>query len=223
MKREIVITKDGSPSVYVEELRESFHSLNGSLQESEHTFMKEGLQYLLNEFAPKSVNLFEMGFGTGLNALLAYAWANKNHQHLRYSGLEAFPLEDSIYKELKFDLGDQLDHSKALSSLHQVEWESWHQISDHFSFRKVNQTLTDYSFDVEHNLVFFDAFAPSVQPKLWSSEVFQNIYDAMETPGVLVTYSAAGAPRRAMTKAGFWINEIRGAAGKREMTRAVKW
>lgn len=223
MKREIVITKDGSPSIYVEELRESFHSLNGSLQESEHTFMKEGLQYLISEFAPKEINIFEMGFGTGLNALLCYDWSLGQNIEVHYSGLEAFPLEEAIYSQLNFPLSNGVDHSEKLKELHECEWEKWHRIDSKFHFRKICAPLTEHSYDGKHNLVFFDAFAPSVQPKLWSYEVFQKMYDAMETPGVLVTYSSAGAPRRAMSKAGFWINEIRGAAGKREMTRAVKW
>lgn len=218
-----MITKDGSPSIYVEELRESFHSLNGSIQESEHTFMKEGLQFLVNEFAPKEIHLFEMGFGTGLNALLAYAWSLKHGKTINYSGLEAFPLEEEIYGQLQFQLEGGVDQTAILQQMHENAWDTWHHLSSDFRFRKICAPLADHSFDTKHNLVFFDAFAPSVQPKLWSYDVFQKIYDAMETPGVLVTYSSAGAPRRAMTKAGFWINEIRGAIGKREMTRAVKW
>jgi len=221
VKREIVITKDGSPSVYVEELREAFHSLNGSVQESLHTFVKEGLVHFYNEYRPEQMHLFEMGFGTGLNALLAWQFAEKTRTLIHYTGIEAFPLEEVIYRELQFDIADESAQEK-LQKLHEVSWETWHELSDYFHFKKVEKGLNAYDFDREHNIVFFDAFAPSVQPELWSEEVFQKMYDGLSTPGALITYSAAGAPRRAMQKAGFWIAELRGAAGKREMTRAMK-
>jgi len=150
-------------------------------------------------------------------------YALKNSVKVDYVGIEAFPLEAEIWQELNY-VNLVSDGSQALfEKLHASTWNTKHQLTEYFSFEKIEKSLVDFEHEESYNLVFFDAFAPSVQPELWSEKIFKTLYNSMLSPSVLVTYSSAGAPRRAMTKAGFWLDEIRGAAGKREMTRAVKW
>lgn len=223
MKRRIFTTSDGSHSIMVDELRESFHSENGSIQESEHTFIKEGLRYLNDTFKPKAINVFEVGFGTGLNAALTQLWQTNNSVPIKYFGIEAFPLEEEIWSALNYHEQIPSLNKSNFDTLHTVEWNKPTNISSGFELTKIKDEFEGYEHLNSYNLVYFDAFAPSVQPQLWSDKVFAKLFDTMQQKSVLVTYSAAGAPRRAMTKAGFWIEEIRGAAGKREMTRAIKW
>ncbi|MBI1184493.1 tRNA (5-methylaminomethyl-2-thiouridine)(34)-methyltransferase MnmD [bacterium] len=222
MKRSLFTTKDGSHSIMVEELRESFHSQNGSLQESEHTFIKSGLSFLFDTFRPPKIELFEVGFGTGLNALLSYLWAVKDKVHVAYTGIEAFPLENELWQSLNYSKLIDANSYDAFSQMHRSDWNTPIALHEFFSFEKTHGDLVQHAYKKSYNLVYFDAFAPSVQPELWTDAIFKNLYDTMLNPAVLVTYSAAGQPRRAMTKAGFWLDEIRGAAGKREMTRALK-
>ena len=223
MKREIIITDDGSHSIFVEELRETFHSERGSIQESEHTFIKEGLDYALNTFGLNELKIFEVGLGTGLNALLTMLRCNKVKVPISYHGIDAFPLEPAIYNHLNYEKLINGLPPGVLNSLHELSWNEAHRMSDCFELTKVKGDLVTYDLVDSFDVVYFDAFAPSVQPELWSPKIFEKVYRAMAHHGVLVTYSAAGAPRRAMQKAGFWIEEIRGAIGKREMTRAVKF
>lgn len=72
------------------------------------------------------------------------------------------------------------------------------------------------------DLVYWDAFAPDTQPELWTADVFAHIYGAMADGGVLVTYSSKGDVRRALQAAGFAVEKLPGALGKRHMLRARK-
>lgn len=223
MKREIIVTEDGSHSIFVEELRENFHSDRGSIQESEHTFIKAGLEYALDTFGFKELNIFEVGFGTGLNALLTLLKADQLAVPVNYDGIDAFPLEANIYHKLNYEeLINGLEPG-ILNRINDLSWNEIHEITSTFKLKKIEADLLSHDLLSSYQLIYFDAFAPSVQPELWSQRVFDKLYGALDHHGVLVTYSAAGAPRRAMQKAGFWIDEIRGAIGKREMTRAVKF
>jgi tRNA U34 5-methylaminomethyl-2-thiouridine-forming methyltransferase MnmC len=223
MKRTLIKTADGSHSIMVEELRESFHSQNGSIQESVHTFINAGLVFLKEKFNPEKISIYEVGFGTGLNALLTEKWARETKIDCNYHSIEAYPLESSLWQELNYPGEISNTSNDVFKLIHESPWHQEIKISDNFSLTKYEEKIQSFVPDQNFNLVFFDAFAPSVQPHLWKFEVFKMIYEKMTQNSVLVTYSAAAAPRNAMVKAGFWIEEIRGAAGKREMTRAIKW
>lgn len=222
VKRELIITDDGSHSIFVEELRETFHSERGSIQESLHTFIKEGLEYSHKTFGKTSFSLLEIGFGTGLNALMTLLKVEDLSIDVCYDGIDAFPLEENIYRQLNFEPLISGAQPGILLKMHELPWEQPQTITEKFSLHKIQVDLLEFNPAKTYELIYFDAFAPSVQPALWTYPVFEKLYNALSHQGVLVTYSAAGSPRRAMQKAGFWIEEIRGAIGKREMTRAVK-
>ncbi|MFY0673273.1 MAG: tRNA (5-methylaminomethyl-2-thiouridine)(34)-methyltransferase MnmD [Bacteroidia bacterium] len=223
MKRTLFKTADGSHSIMVEELRESFHSQNGSIQESVHSFINAGLNFITEAFKYKSINIFEVGFGTGLNAILTEKWSRETRIKCNYHSIEAFPLENDLWQKLNYPSEIKNTSSDTFNALHLCEWNKEALISENFRLTKYKNELEKFETVKNFNVVFFDAFAPSVQPSLWKYEIFKMLFDQMTEKSVLVTYSAAAAPRNAMAKAGFWIEEIRGAAGKREMTRAIKW
>ena len=91
MKKEIVITKDGAHSLFVPQINETYHSIHGSISEAMHVFIKNGL----NHHTHKNINILEIGFGTGLNALLTIQQNNKEYIH--YITLEPFPISEEIY------------------------------------------------------------------------------------------------------------------------------
>lgn len=223
MKRTLIKTADGSHSILVDELRESFHSQNGSIQESVHTFINAGLFFLKETFNPSEVNIYEVGFGTGLNALLTEKWARENKTKCNYHSIEAYPLEAELWKELNYPSEIPNSSIEIFNELHKSPWHKQVEIGEWFKLTKYDEKIQSFIPDKKFNLIYFDAFAPSVQPHLWKHEIFEMIYKQMSKKSVLVTYSAAGAPRNAMAKAGFWIEELKGAAGKKEMTRAIKW
>lgn len=221
LNRELFVTEDGSHTIRLPEMNESFHSERGSWQETAHTFIDKGLNYFTEEYGLQELHVFEMGFGSGLNAYQALLWAREHNISLHYYGLEAYPLSKEEWQPLNYS-----SFSKASNEdfyrLHETEWEEKVELEPKFHLHKTKSKLEDFEADQRFHLVFYDAFAPSVQPELWSDNCFQKIYGLLGVPGIMVTYSAAGKARRAMQRSGFWVQELRGAIGKREMTRALK-
>ncbi len=220
MNRKIVITGDQSPTLYVPELDEYYHSIHGALQESQHIFIGAGLQ----EFRSfKELHILEIGFGTGLNALLTLLEAEAHQQKIRYTTIEKYPVSVAEIEHL--DYASQLQNNRAgqlLKKLHLSRWDKWQEITPLFRVFKQQVDLRSYSSTDTFHLIYFDAFAPSAQPELWTTEVFEALFKCMRPGGILVTYCVKGDVRRNMKSAGFEVEKIPGPPGKREMARARK-
>lgn len=221
MKREIIVTADGSKTIHLPELNENYHSHHGALQEALHVFIKHGLEFMMWK---KDLNVLEVGFGTGLNALLSFDFARKNDLNLYYQGLEAYPISREEISSLDYiSLPSLKELEKEYLELHNVVWNEKVLINSNFILSKVQQKLQDFLPESGSiDLIFFDAFGPRVQEELWSVEIFEKLFNAMNNGGVLVTYCAKGQVKRNMKAAGFTIEALPGPPGKREMTRAVK-
>tara|TARA_R110000850_G_scaffold274635_1_gene412409 strand:- start:44849 stop:45511 length:663 start_codon:yes stop_codon:yes gene_type:complete len=219
LKKEIILTKDGSTSIFLPELNETYHSKFGAIQEANHVFIKNGLS-LIND---KSVFILEIGFGTGLNAFITFLEAIKTNQTINYVGVEAFPVELDVVKELNYvsEL-EAIQYQAIFNEMHQSKWEIENEITSNFNLTKREQKFEDISDSEKFNLIYFDAFGFDVQPELWNEEIFQKMYDAMLPNGVLVTYACRTTIKNAMKQAGFKVEKLPGAPGKREMLRAIK-
>ena len=224
MQRNLIVTKDGSHSVAIPDLEVSYHSVFGAVQESLHVFIESGLKHWVNQHptAGRCV-IFEMGFGTGLNALLSVIEAERLQRRLIYEAVEAFPLEDSITQKLNYcEALKEPSWQPVFESLHSSEWDKEQKITDLFSLKKIHAPLADYTPTGPINIIFYDAFAPAAQPELWTKEVFENMLNMLAPDGMLVTYCSKGDVRRALLAAGFSVEKIPGPPGKREMIRARK-
>lgn len=221
MQRQPIITKDGSHTISVPEMNVTYHSLHGAIQESLHVFIEAGLKYWLSNFNHSDIHIFEMGFGTGLNALLTYIEAEKLNIHVHYTAVELFPLQqEEVYSLNYCGQLKRPDLVPVFERLHGSEWEQEINISSFFKFQKIRTNLIRFSSSQHFNVIYFDAFAPSAQPELWTQEVFEKLIMMMHPGGVLVTYCSKGDVRRAMQAAGFIVEKIPGPPGKREMVRA---
>jgi len=213
MKREIITTKDGSKSISIPEQNVTYHSIHGALQESNHVFIEAGLRPLLNQL--ETIHIFEMGFGTGLNALLSLQIAITHQQKINYTAVELFPLTIEEASALNYT-------HESFMQLHQCDWEKDNELNRYFTLHKTNGSLINYSTNKTINLIYFDAFAPATQPELWTKDIFDKLYSILAVNGVLVTYCSKGSVKRAMLEAGFSVEKIPGALHKREMIRAKK-
>lgn len=220
MQKFIQITEDGSHTIQIPEIGVSYHSMHGAIAESRHVYIEAGLTYLLQEQNHAELSILEMGFGTGLNALLSLQWAIKNSISINYTAIESDPLNQSEYTALNY--GDFLQMSHELLALHDAEWNLSIRIHELFSLEKQRIDLREFETTQKFNCVFFDAFSPVEQPELWTTEIFQKIF-AMLLPGaILVTYCSKSSVRSAMLEAGFQVTKIPGPRGKREMVRAIR-
>jgi tRNA U34 5-methylaminomethyl-2-thiouridine-forming methyltransferase MnmC len=210
-----VVTDDGSKTLFSTQFGEHFHSKFGAITESMHVFIESGLLYIRPE---RDLKVLEIGFGTGLNALLTAKHASKP---ILYTAIEAYPLPNDKVKELNYD-AEMGEGGISLADLHEAGWGQAVEINDRFVLRKIESKLEEAELGSGYDVVFFDAFAPDVQPELWTAEIFRRIYDAMVAGGVMTTYSAKGQVRRNMIEAGFEVERIPGPPGKRQMLRANK-
>jgi tRNA U34 5-methylaminomethyl-2-thiouridine-forming methyltransferase MnmC len=217
--RKIITTNDGSHSILVPELNEQYHSVHGAIQEAEHVFLKMGLDDFINQDRG-FLNVFEVGFGTGLNALLSAEWAKANQQALNYTSIEKYPILKEEFEQLNY--GDIIGQEELYQKINSSKWTEFVGISDKFNLRKLEMDLNEDFLPDGFDVIFFDAFAPNKQPKLWSVSVFEKIFKIMNEKAVLVTYCCQGQARRNMISAGFSVKKVQGPPGKREMLKAIK-
>ena len=220
MKREILITKDGSTTIQLVDLNEQYHSKHGAIQEAYHVFIKYGLDLFANH---SKLAILEIGFGTGLNSFISYLESTKRNLTIDYTGVEAYPISADEFQSLNFVTELQAEkHQAIFSKMFQSTWEKAHLLDANFTLTKRKQFFADINETDTYNLIYFDAFGARVQPELWTEAIFKLMYDALQQNGVLVTYSAKGSVRRAMQAVGFKVERLPGPVGKREMLRAVK-
>ncbi|MFT7899478.1 tRNA (5-methylaminomethyl-2-thiouridine)(34)-methyltransferase MnmD [Tenacibaculum ascidiaceicola] len=216
MKREIIITSDGSTTIHLPEWNEQYHSKHGAIQEAYHVFIRNGLKYV----DTKSVSILEIGFGTGLNCFITLLEAKKE---IDYVGVEAYPVAKEEVEKLNYVSELEAENKQALfEKIHEVSWEEKHKITPKFSLTKRKQFFAEITDENYFDLIYFDAFGARVQPDLWTEDIFRIMFAALKPEGVLVTYSAKGSVRRAMQAVGFDVERLPGPPGKREMLRGTK-
>jgi len=217
--RRIITTNDGSHTLLVPELNEQYHSIHGAIKEAEHVFLKMGLDEFVRSNRV-SVNVFEVGFGTGLNALLSAQWATSKQKRLAYTSIEKFPVSKKEFQQLNY--GNIVHGSEIYTKITDSKWNDFTTISNAFKLRKLKLDLRKDTLPNGFDVVFFDAFAPNKQPELWDTLVFEKIYKIMRKNGLMVTYCCQGQAKRNMISAGFEVEKVPGPPGKREMLRARK-
>ncbi len=216
---EHVITEDGSSSLFIPELNEHYHSSHGAIREAVHVFIENGLKAIRKP----EINIFEVGFGTGLNALLTLNFARENHVKIIYHGIEAFPVSEDLVEKLNYADLISKELTEEFKHMHLSEWNKSIGVSDYFELQKIHQKIQDFTPEINsYDLVYFDAFGYRAQSEMWDITVLQKMYDMLAPNGILVTYAARGQFKRDLKSLGFLVESLPGPPGKREMTRAIK-
>jgi tRNA U34 5-methylaminomethyl-2-thiouridine-forming methyltransferase MnmC len=238
----LIETSDGSHSLFVPALNETYHSRHGAIQESQWVFIKQGLEYACLNKGPrmhemefgnaqvtsregrvperKQVRIYEVGFGTGLNAILAMRWAEENDVHVHFTTLETNVLSPELAAQLNYASAEK-ERSDFLK-MHTCKWNQDVVITSHFTLHKVQRRVQDEQAENQYDVVFYDAFGPPTQPEMWTLAIFQRMFTALKPGGIFVTYCAKGQVRRDLQAAGFTVERLPGPPGKREMLRATK-
>ena len=219
MKREIIITDDGSTTIRIPDWDENYHSTHGAIQEAKHVFIKNGLDLFQSQ---DSISILEIGFGTGLNAFITFL-ETINKEKVNYVGVEAYPISEEEIAQMNYvsEL-DAKKYQEVFDKMHSCDWESQQKITDNFTLTKRKQFFQDIEDKNQFDLIYFDAFGFPLQPELWSEVIFKKMYDALLPKGTLVTYACRSSIKNAMLSVGFSIEKLPGAPGKREMLRATK-
>ena len=166
----------------------------------------------------RPLRLFEVGLGTGLNALLTKVEVEQAKCPLYYYSIERYPLEEELASQLAYsDLP-----TEDLRAIHEAPWGEGISLSPYFMLHKIQGDLTASSFPTGLDLIYFDAFSPESQPELWEEGVFRRLFEASSPGAVLTTYCAKGEVRRRLQRAGFLVERLPGPPGKREVLRATR-
>ena len=213
MKRIIEQTEDGSATLFVPELNEHYHSVKGARTESQHIFIDMGLKAVSSAHP----HILEIGFGTGLNALLTLEAAEKEKRPVHYTGIELYPLAWEEVDALKYS------DNPLFRTLHTVPWGEDVAITPYFTLKKVQGDARSLNTCRSFDVIYFDAFAPEKQPEMWDEALFRKLYAGMNVNAVLTTYCAKGVIRRLLQAVGFKTERLPGPpGGKREILRASK-
>ena len=218
----IITTKDGSHSLLNTQLDEPYHSIHGALSESLHVFIKNGLDVIVKRGLPV-VRILEIGFGTGLNALLSLRVAQNEKINIEYTALENNPIDLSLIEKLNFtQLGELSKYKSNFIRLHETNWDKPIIVNQFYTLNKWQVGLHEFRSSVKFDLIYFDAFAPDKQPEMWTSEALALVESLMSPNGIFVTYCAKGEVKRKLRSVGLTVNSLPGPPGKREMVRAIK-
>ena len=219
MKREIIITDDGSTTIRIPDWDENYHSTHGAIQEAKHVFIKNGLNLFQKQ---DSISILEIGFGTGLNAFITFL-ETLTKDKVNYVGIEAYPISEEEIAQMNYVSELQAtQYQEIFDKMHTSDWESKQIITENFILTKRKQFFQDIDDKEQYDLIYFDAFGFPLQPELWSEAIFKKMYDALLPKGTLVTYACRSSIKNAMLSVGFSIEKLPGAPGKREMLRATK-
>ncbi len=218
MNLEVINTEDGSKTIYITELNETYHSKFGAINEAEHVFIKNGLKRIKKT----DIKICEIGYGTGLNALLSIIYANNNNLTIRYTAFEKFPLTKSITDQLNY--GELCKNDKLFKQINTLAWNKIHKISENVFFSKIKADILNNETNLPNNvdIIYFDAFAPSKQIEMWNVNLFSRLYKALSNEGILTTYASAGVVKQSLKQAGFSIKRLAGPKGKFHMILAYK-
>ncbi len=219
----IVLTQDNSPTLYSNVHRAHYHSIFGAMQESMHIFIQHGLYDAMQQFH-SSINILEVGFGSGLNTLLTLIESKKLNVKINYTGVEKHIISEAVVQELiqhnPFKL--YLEETKLI---HQNIFSTPYVIAENFYLTKINDDIyntLNYLNKTHFNIIYYDAFAPSSQPEMWDSIIFKHLFDRLVQKGFLITYCAKGQFKRDLKSIGFKVVSCPGPIGKREITKAIK-
>ena len=220
MKREIIITDDGSVTIFLPDINESYHSKFGAIQEAYHVFIQNGLA--LTKGRPVSV--LEIGFGTGLNAFITYVESLKSGQEINYTGIEAYPV--TLNEVVQLNYASQLKSGEegegVFERMHAAKWGEPVNLSNKFVLTKEQMFFHEINNVEIYDLIYFDAFGYPTQPELWSEEIFSKMFKALKPGGILITYACRSVIKNNMKAVGFTTEKLPGPPGKREMLRGVK-
>ena len=218
MSFEILTSADGSPTIMDQATGATFHSRHGAISESRHIFIEHGLLYAMQRFG-NSLSVFEVGFGSGLNAALTLVEAETRNLQVRYTAVEKHPLDSQTMQEYGRRLNYPL--SAAYHRVWEAEWDTVAGLGN-MTLEKRVADFCAFNSGRQFHAVYFDAFAPGVAPEMWTEERFAMLARSLAPGGALVTFCAQGEVRRRLRRAGYEVQKLPGAPGKREMTRAIR-
>lgn len=210
----LIQTSDGSYTLFSEYYNQHYHSINGAKTESQHIFINLGLKNYKNS----KISILEIGYGTGLNALLTYSHNEELKNEIFYHGIDNFVISKDSFDKIfsTFYIQDEKIEKFYLSVSQDVF------VGDKFLLKKEIIDFNKFIPTRNYDIIYFDAFSPEVQPEMWSFYNLQKIINSLKQGGIFVTYCVQGKIKQTLRDLGMNIKRYPGPPGKRHVLRATK-
>tara|TARA_B100000945_G_C20231032_1_gene525311 strand:- start:150 stop:830 length:681 start_codon:yes stop_codon:yes gene_type:complete len=222
-KKNQILTDDGSYTFLIKELNETYHSIHGAVKESQFIYLNLGLNFWSKNCNVKKCSVLELGYGTGLLTYLSFLKSSGDKIKLDYISLEVFPLSLMEVKSLRYDHFFKTDNNiLSFEDFSKLSWDESHKLTNNFSLTKQNISFENFNTSKLFDLIFYNPFAPNVQPDLWKPKFIKKGYDLLKKGGIWISYCAKGVVRRRLQDAGYEVSRLPGPPGKREILRAIK-
>jgi len=222
LKKSSILTKDGSSTLRIDSLNESYHSLHGAVTESEFVYLDNGLRFWQKSHSAPKASVLEIGYGTGLLAFLSFLNQLNNKMEIDYTSLEAYPLKIKDLESLNYNSFFESNQHLSFLDFSKLPWNNINQIIPKYSILKHNIFFEDFKSEKLYDIIYYDAFGFHAQPNLWEIEWMKKCFDLLNNGGLWISFCAKGSVRRGLQKVGFDVERLPGPPGKREMLRAIK-
>lgn len=184
------------------------------------------------------ISILEIGFGSGINALLCALEFLKQQRKsednstsamiFEFESIELYPIPKSIWSKLDYAslLGNETsgdypfstnEISAIFEKIHQAAWNERCEILPGFFLHKRHADILTFEPASRYQVVFFDAFSPDCQPDLWSKDVFAKIKERLLPGAVMTTYSSKGFVKQNLRELGFEVLRKPGPGHKRHV------
>lgn len=222
LKKSWILTKDGSSTLRIDSLNESYHSLHGAVTESEFVYLDNGLRFLQKSHSASKASVLEIGYGTGLLAFLSFLNQLNNKMEIDYTSLEAYPLKIKDLERLNYNSFFESNQHLSFLDFSKLPWNNINQIVPEFSILKLDIFFENFKSEKLYDIIYYDAFGFHAQPNLWEIEWMKKCFDLLNNDGLWISFCAKGSVRRGLQKVVFDVESLPGPPGKREMLRAIK-
>lgn len=225
---DLLITDDGSPTLYSEAYDENCHATAGARKETHYNFI---LGCKILDFESTNLNILEIGFGLGygyeqtINSLNEKEYSN--NKSLCFISTEIDPaLCEWASRNLKSEstLFPNFNDLKPMTKgelNYLLAEKNGHTFLVLLGDARVTIPLAkNLNIIPKINCIYQDAFSPKKNPILWTVEWFKELLNSADSNCLMTTYCSSIAVRKSMLEAGWGIEDIRGFNNKRSMTRA---
>ncbi|MFD2180207.1 bifunctional tRNA (5-methylaminomethyl-2-thiouridine)(34)-methyltransferase MnmD/FAD-dependent 5-carboxymethylaminomethyl-2-thiouridine(34) oxidoreductase MnmC [Veronia pacifica] len=211
-----------------------FSNANG-LEETRYVFLQQNhLPDRWRHFERPRFVIAETGFGTGLNFLAVWQWFETfRTQHpdaavhqLHFISFEKYPVSVDDLVKAHASWPELAEYAAELRKFYPAAVQGCHRlvladgmITLDLWFGDIKDALPQVwtSSDGIIDCWFLDGFAPSKNPEMWSSSLFEGMARLAKRECTVATFTAAGFVRRGLIDAGFTMKKAKGFGTKRDM------
>ena len=213
--------RDGQP--FSERFADIYHAADGAAEVARVFLEPAGFNDLLGQ--KQLVRLGELGFGTGLNFIVAAELCRQHGRRMHFVSFEAAPIAPTAFRALAAERAHDNALYRQLAEHYPPLVAGWHRryldggrITLSLYWGDATTGLAD--MQPQHKKPFdlwlLDGFAPDRNPQMWTATLFEHIAKLSHRGTCVTTFTSAGRVRRGLAAVGFEMRRVDQRPHKRE-------